>query len=433
VKQVLLFLWIVSAGILLYLVDAGASDNSKVFGSLPVYVVNNSDSEIPLFSESDSRKQVSQISSGEHFLYLYSGDSGAFWYGIHDGKRVLIKDESRRKSLRLLTSNIFLPTLTEAGVIMLGLTAFMLLIGSRGSETKVGKRKPNQKSRVEVLQDQIKKLEHEKANSDKYIRELKEKYDQATEYLAEKFRNEVEELNQQINRDTEPHFNVQLEQIQAAYDQLNARYRDLEQDYTQFLQDSTHFGIDFNQTGYEQILKGRQFELYFAREMTRKHGATILEWTSDKGIDSGIRVESNGNPDFVFRTALGHRISVECKFRGTAFKDNGVEKISWAQDWQAERYERYAQNNGVPVFLAIGFGEDSSNPNSVSLFELNELIELSDNVAVKDRGNQLMISLEEYCEHSFNSEKLCKSTDIALRESGGGSFELRLLRSLMKF
>ncbi|WP_086479230.1 hypothetical protein [Oceanospirillum sanctuarii] len=413
-KQVLLVLWVIAAGTLGYLVDAGQSDNSKVFGNLPVYVVNNSDSEIPLFSESDARKQVSQISSGEHFLYLYAGDSGSFWYGIHDGKRVLIKDEARRKSFRLLNTNIFFPTLTEAGAILLGLSAFMLLVSFKGNQSPSGKRKPNQRTKVEVLQQQLKKLEHEKAESDKCIQELKEKYDQATEYLAEKFRNEVNELNQQINRDTEPHFNVQLEQIQAAYDQLNARYRDLEQDYNQFLQDSTHFGIDFNQAGYEQILKGRQFELYFAREMTRKHGANILEWTSDKGIDNGIRVESNGNPDFVFKTALGHRIAVECKFRGTAFNDKGVEKLSWAQDWQAERYQRYAQNNGVPVFLAIGFGEDSSNPNSVSLFELNELIELSDRVAVKDRGIQLMIAIGNYQSYLFNSESFHSSVNEAL-------------------
>lgn len=476
-KQVLLFLWIISAGILLYLVDAGASDNSKVFGSLPVYVVNNSDSEIRLFSESDSRKQVSQISSGEHFLYLYSGGSGAFWYGIHDEKRVLIKDESRRKSLRLLASNIFLPTLTEAGVIMLGLAAFMLLIGSRGGEAKrvnqekqtddvgdfernelqqvkdfnikVGKKNSNliakvhalqeeskqQKAKIKALesgggtsgkslleqnkkqQQEIEQLKAEKRKNAVYLSELKEKYDHTVKRLAEKFQNEVEELNQQINRDTEPHSNVQLEQIQAAYDQLNTRYQDLEQEYTKYLKDASHLGIDFKQKDYEQVLKGRQFELYFASEMTRKYGATIQEWTSDKGIGEGIYVASNGNPDFVFRTALGHKISVECKFRSIAYKDEGVEKISWAQDWQAERYQRYAQNAGVPVFLAIGFGEDSSSPNSVSLFELNELIELSDSVVVKDRGNQLMIPLESYRGRGFNTESLDSDINSALMAS----------------
>lgn len=477
-KQVLLFLWVVSAGILLYLVDAGASDNSKVFGGLPVYVVNNSDGITPLFSESDSRKQVSQISSGEHFLYLYSGDSGAFWYGIHEGKRVLIKDESRRKSLRLVTTNIFLPTLTEAGVIMLGLTALMLLVGWRGSEPKrtsrekktdelsdfernelkqltsnnlkLGERNTRitnkmlklqeenkqQKAKIKALELQgggsdgallkenkqkrleIEQLKAEKRKNAAYINELKEKYDQTIRYLAEKFRDEREELNKQINRDTETHYNVKIEQIQAAYDQLKVRYQNLEQEYTLYLEDALKGDDELRKNEYESVLKGRQFELFIAREMTRTYGAAIQEWTSDKGIDEGIYVASNGNPDFVFRTALGHIISVECKFRSAAFNDKGIEKISWAQDWQAERYQRYARDKDVPVFLAIGFGEDSSKPNSVSLFELNELIELSDFVEVKDRGIQLMIPLESYRGRSLDSESLHNSIDAAFLNVG---------------
>lgn len=259
-KQVLLCLWVISAGILLYLVNAGAGDNSKVFGNLPVYVVNNSDSDIPLFSESDARKQVSQISSGEHFLYLYAGESGSFWYGLHDGKRVLIKDEARRKSFRVLDTNIYFPTLTEAGAILLGLTAFMLLIVWRGDEVKravqgkktaemsefesnelkqlnkdnlkIGERNTRisnqllklkeenkeQKAKIKALeagggksdqslleqnkkqQQEIEKLKADKRKNAAYLSELKEKYDQTIKHLAEKFRNEREELNKQINR-----------------------------------------------------------------------------------------------------------------------------------------------------------------------------------------------------------------------------------------
>jgi hypothetical protein len=114
--------------------------------------------------------------------------------------------------------------------------------------------------------------------------------------------------------------------------------------------------------------KGDQFEQFVVKKFDQQY-FTLKEWRSDKCIN-GRYAESNKNPDLEFEFHLkGAKIifAVECKWRQNYYK-GGVE---WAKKRQLERYNDFAINRKISVFIIIGVGGTPDNPNEIFVIPLN--------------------------------------------------------------
>lgn len=108
------------------------------------------------------------------------------------------------------------------------------------------------------------------------------------------------------------------------------------------------------QTELSNKEKGDAFEKYIARSFD-KDSFTIVEWTSDKGID-GRYAESNMNPDLVFELNVPTqraKFAVECKYKSSVDSSGFIELCSSAQ---LSRYKEYSIRQRIDVFIALGIG-----------------------------------------------------------------------------
>lgn len=82
-------------------------------------------------------------------------------------------------------------------------------------------------------------------------------------------------------------------------------------------------------------------------------------------------VESDASPDFVFREkSTGDEFAVECKYRSNYAIGKRSDKGIWWKKSQGERYQRYAQKNNTPVYIAIGIGGNPKSPELISFIPL---------------------------------------------------------------
>lgn len=117
------------------------------------------------------------------------------------------------------------------------------------------------------------------------------------------------------------------------------------------------------QTELSNKEKGDAFEKYIARSFD-KDSFTIVEWTSDKGID-GRYAESNMNPDLVFELnvpTLRAKFAVECKYKSSVDSSGFIELCSSAQ---LSRYKEYSIRQRIDVFIALGIGGTPDFPAEV--------------------------------------------------------------------
>ncbi len=115
--------------------------------------------------------------------------------------------------------------------------------------------------------------------------------------------------------------------------------------------------------------KGDAFEAFVASKFDRKF-FKLIEWTGDK-YRNGIWAQSTKNPDLRFRFEMSDIIqdfAVECKYRAKI-----GEGIEWAREDQLEYYRNYEAENGIPVFVAIGVGNQPDAPSELSLIPLKDL------------------------------------------------------------
>lgn len=113
----------------------------------------------------------------------------------------------------------------------------------------------------------------------------------------------------------------------------------------------------------ETEIKGRDFEKFVVNRFSKKY-FSIMEWRSDKCVN-GHYAESNTYPDLEMVLHLGksdYPFAVECKWRHE-FSDNGY--IQWCDDSQLERYNKFAQDKAISVFIILGIGGTPSSPTSV--------------------------------------------------------------------
>jgi hypothetical protein len=125
-------------------------------------------------------------------------------------------------------------------------------------------------------------------------------------------------------------------------------------------------------------VKGESFEKFIAKKFSDDKSFRIKEWTGDKGFSDGIYVEGNVRPDLKLGFVdAGAEVTfaVECKYRRRLLKGG---KLAWASSReQAARYASYQKENKIPVYVAIGLGDDPEAPNRLYVAPLNVLIEAS--------------------------------------------------------
>ncbi|HUO50068.1 MAG TPA: hypothetical protein VMU25_00635 [Candidatus Paceibacterota bacterium] len=119
--------------------------------------------------------------------------------------------------------------------------------------------------------------------------------------------------------------------------------------------------------------KGTRFENYVAT-LFPESGFVIQDRTRDTSKRTKRTVESDMNPDFVFRSIKSGKVfAVECKWRARWWRNiNAGEGIWWSHD-QAYRYSEYQQKTGIPVYVAFGIGGTPDKPREVYFLELDRL------------------------------------------------------------
>jgi len=113
-----------------------------------------------------------------------------------------------------------------------------------------------------------------------------------------------------------------------------------------------------------------QFEQFVVNKFDKRY-FTLKEWRSDKGIN-GRYAESNKNPDLEFEFHLKgvkKTFAVECKWRQNYYKGG----IEWSKKRQVERYNAFAADRKIPVFIVIGVGGTPDNPNEIFVVPLKAM------------------------------------------------------------
>jgi hypothetical protein len=116
---------------------------------------------------------------------------------------------------------------------------------------------------------------------------------------------------------------------------------------------------------------GRDFEKWAVVRLGRAP-FHLKEWRGDKYVD-GVYAESTLAPDLLVEYRNGReqaRFAVECKWRSRYY---GSDELRWGEQKHLRRYQRYAEENGIPVYLLIGVGGSGAEPLDVYLVPLEEV------------------------------------------------------------
>ncbi|HAL91412.1 MAG TPA: hypothetical protein DCM68_00065 [Verrucomicrobia bacterium] len=140
--------------------------------------------------------------------------------------------------------------------------------------------------------------------------------------------------------------------------------------------------------------KGFLFES-FVVQCFDKAEYEMIEWRSDKFIP-GWRPRSCQWPDIEMEhRSTGRRFAVECKFRS----HDMAGRVDWVYPAQLDRYRAYESREGIPVFLALGFGGEADAPKNlyvVRLFKLGKAeTTLRELEPFRVRGNLIELDLNE--------------------------------------
>jgi hypothetical protein len=108
--------------------------------------------------------------------------------------------------------------------------------------------------------------------------------------------------------------------------------------------------IDYHISDDPEIV-GKRFEDHVERLFSLKY-FKIVEKTHSFKTNSERYVESSKNPDFIFEyMPTKERFAVECKYRTQLNRNNQLE---WSKPAQFQRYQEFAYQKKIPVFVVIG-------------------------------------------------------------------------------
>lgn len=369
-----------------------------LFGIADILIQNNSPAPLPLYSKNNSQRVVHMLAPGEAIPFLYTGTTGKWFYGRLANQEVIFKDEHRAMAIRVKDLVFPLLQLRDNSAYA---SAFMFCCFAGLNINARRKRKQTSRLQEQAAQEAAyrqKALANENIKLKQKVAELentqhtREQYSlQEKQQLLAMFEAQKRQLHMSIEREAEKRTNVKLSEMQASLDRINSGFESLKETHRKCIEDCKIFDIDFQSSDYENILKGRKFEIYFARQILENPDMEILEWTSDKGFENGIRVKANGNPDFV----IGYKqqkFAVECKYRSSHFRRNGVQdSISWCSSWQNQRYRQFGEERGIRVYLALGCHDLPEQPQLTYFVEHQTLIDLSKPVTINN-NDQLLVS-----------------------------------------
>lgn len=142
---------------------------------------------------------------------------------------------------------------------------------------------------------------------------------------------------------------------------------------------------------------GNDFEKYIVKKFNRKN-YRIKEWAGDKYVE-GRYAETTPQPDLLMELkakGINYLFAVECKWR----KNDWDKGFNFDSDAQFERYKKYEEEKGIPVFIAIGYGGEGDDPEQLFVVPLRFI---KSNFIGKD----LMMKFEKEKDRSFfyNHEK----------------------------
>ena len=120
----------------------------------------------------------------------------------------------------------------------------------------------------------------------------------------------------------------------------------------------------------EEFLKGREFEDYVLElfSLHDEKGFVLKEWQGDKTLGD-ICPESNRHPDFVF-DYQGKGFAVECKWREKFPPDLSRDILP---EEKVSIYQQFSTERNIPVFIVLGVGGESSNPDLLYNIPLSEV------------------------------------------------------------
>ena len=127
----------------------------------------------------------------------------------------------------------------------------------------------------------------------------------------------------------------------------------------------------------EEVLKGREFEDFVLElfDLNETKTYSLLEWRGDKSLGE-ISPASNTYPDFVLEYNGGKwkkKIAVECKWRASIPRH--LSQPLFMSD-QIARYQEYAQEKTIDVFIILGVGGEPSMPEELYLIPINSVSQI---------------------------------------------------------
>lgn len=423
VIRILLILLSISLTFLSYEVRRTIDEDKAYFlNVIPIFVLNDSNRDVPLYSSDRlSGKAVAQLKSGEVYQFKYSGKSGKWLHGVLNNQYVFIKNPSRKKVVLIFDTPVKLVLLLRS---YWGTLVCMVLFVSSFiprsscilfSRTKIQdlekllieknefinkQEKENIFYRTEMNKykndsvnalEEINQAKNELNYNRKKIQALKIKthrYEFLKEHIEAALKQKEAELCRAFEESAESQSAQNLSSVvetqKNAYLKLEQKYNNLKNEHHRLKTEGLIFGIDFNSDRYENLLKGRKYELFFVNELLNSSDFEILRWTPDKGFENGIYVKSNGDPDLLIQYQKKLIFAVECKYRGRFYKGNSPPKVDWGYCAQAERYDEYGKEEKVPVFVAIGISGNPDKPKYNYLVPLDRLVQKSEELRWKE-------------------------------------------------
>lgn len=119
--------------------------------------------------------------------------------------------------------------------------------------------------------------------------------------------------------------------------------------------------------------KGIRFEAH-VESLFPSDKFILVDRTRDISKFSNRKVESDSNPDFVFRVKdTKNEFAVECKWRASWYTKNGKVGMYWDLKHQ-ESYVKFSQAKSMPVYIAFGIGGRPEQPNEVHFIEVAKTI-----------------------------------------------------------
>lgn len=397
-------------------------DKDSFLNVFPIFVLNTSNKKVPLYSiDRISGSPIGRLEPQGLYQFKFSGKSGRWLYGIWNNKPVVVKDSSREKVILIFDMPLSLNALLNLHWIALILFAISLLfllkraasifqlktkIESVEAELEIKNQKLKQlileknhyRDRNDTLctdlikvKRRLSEVEYEEAQSRKKLSALRYKlknYDLLKCWIKEEFEKKEAELRcafeQASKNKNSAELSSLLEKQQSDYTILESNYKNLKSEYQKLKKEGLIFGVDFDGDRYENLLKGRKYELFFVNELLDSSDFEVLSWTPDKGFENGIYVKSNGDPDLLIQYQGKLKFAVECKYRGQFYKNNTPLKVDWGYCVQANRYIEYEKEEQIPVFVAIGIKGSPDKPEYNYVVPIDRLVERSKNLRWKN-------------------------------------------------